>query len=735
MTIFMINKNFASDQIAGNDAATHSPIWTITEQELMQFPITPLSVFGDQVWKRPVKTPGVKKNTCNINWGLELFDGSRLTDRKHARMLDWAKKLMAILLVAPSDGFGPAAGSMGIIQQGFKWLLSWMTEHAYQCPVHLTPDVIAHYLEDLPRFAGEYQENDEITETHVLHALKILPYLWSERRALEKWGVVALRANPFYERSAFYYAKQISTKAGGWIQPLPDEVAIPLFNTATWFLGRPAEDILRLLKAAREPHVEEFVETAMVQFERSGTRESKVARIRRANNYLAVFRFSVLPGEAEPWHVPLDRKYESSTGCNVHIRVRQLFEAVREACAITIQGTTGMRISELMGIEAGMDASTALPRGVRVEKSATGLYEIFLIRTFLSKTEIGMPRHVDWVLGLRPIGSADEPLPVRALLLLNQLHDPWRNEAKTSRLFLASTPGVTLPLTTTAMGAMESDKMRDAMKRFVERWVALSHLPDESAQKFEDNDLRKWRESKGRIITSHMLRKSWAQFIYAVHPHLMPAIQLQFHHLSIAMTDSGYIGHNPLAVGVMDSVATQQRNALIFEQVLGRRPLAGKMGEQIESVTRELAAEVKALSTSEAYQRVVRYCDDNSLKIFFNPHGKCVPIKTSKMRCHQEVNTPIGLRVQPNSATRHPSLCAGCDCFVMDGRDAPFWKERYLQNWIAYKRAERAGIPEKFRVLYERAKQAGKLLKKIGVTTETLDEQVEKALEDGNVTI
>jgi hypothetical protein len=358
---------------------------------------------------------------------------------------------------------------------------------------------------------------------------------------------------------------------------------------------------------------------------------------------------------------------------------------------------------------------------------------MFLIRTVLSKTEKGLPREVDWVLGLRPKGAIEEPLALRALRLLNRLFQPWRDIAKTKRLFLTS-PGTYLALPTTALNVMDSASMSSTMKRFMERWVDLSGLPNESAHKIADNDLVKWRDSKGEIISSHMLRKSWAQFVFAVNPKLMPAIQLQFHHLSLAMSDSGYIGNNPLLVTAMDSVATQQRNLLIFETVLGRQPLSGKMGEQIERATRNLAAQLKDLPISDAWQRTVQFCDDNDLKIFFNPHGKCVPLATSKMRCHNEIGTPLGLRVQPNSATRQPTMCAGCDCFVLDSRHAPFWEDRYLQNWISYKRAERMGGTGQFRVIKDRAVQAGKLLKKIGIDIELLDQKVNLALKVDDVT-
>jgi hypothetical protein len=282
---------------------------------------------------------------------------------------------------------------------------------------------------------------------------------------------------------------------------------------------------------------------------------------------------------------------------------------------------------------------------------------------------------------------------------------------------------------------MSGDKMRDAMKRFIARWVDLSGLPDESRHKIKDNDLVEWRESEGSILKTHMLRKSWAQFMFAVDPGLMPAIQLQFHHLSMAMTDSGYIGSNLSLLSDMDSVATQARNLMILESVLGRNPLAGRMGEELEQATQKLAEQVKGLPTSDAYKEVVKFCEHAQLPIFFSPHGACMPLNTHEMRCQDEAGTSLLLRKQPNSRTRQPSLCAGCGCFVLDARHADFWAARYLDNWLAYKRAERSGDVSGYKAIKERAEQAGKLLKKIGVKVVQMDRQIEKTLEAEHVPV
>jgi hypothetical protein len=421
----------------------------------------------------------------------------------------------------------------------------------------------------------------------------------------------------------------------------------------------------------------------------------------------------------------LEGFYEQETGrYNRVARIRELFEAVRDACAITVQGCSGMRMSELLGIVAGVDASTGLPSGVRLEDSITGQYEWFVIRTELSKTVEGGTRQVDWVLGMRPKGSDELPPAVRAIIVLNDLFKPWRAMAKTDRLFLSLHSGHTLPQMATELGPMTNDVCLRNMKSFLRNWVDLTHLPDEGPHGVMVHDLAAWKESKGSIFKSHMLRKSWAAFTLAVDPRLLPAIQMQFHHLSLAMTEGGYIGNNPLLVESLDSVGVQKRNLMLFEMVTGTAAVAGRMGEQLEEATQGLRREVAGLPPSASWKHVASWADANEIKLFFSAHATCCPTKVSEMRCNDAAGTPVWIRKEPNFAFREPTLCAGCACAVMDRSHQPFWAERYVSSVLAVRKAESLGITGQLRVIQERAIQAKKVLRKFGADIEGLDQEV-----------
>jgi len=385
----------------------------------------------------------------------------------------------------------------------------------------------------------------------------------------------------------------------------------------------------------------------------------------------------------------------------------------------------------LLGIEAGIDDRTSLPKNVRLEESLTGLYEWFILHSVLSKTEDGLPREVDWILGMRPVGSAEIPLAVRALHILNKIYDPWREHAQSEYLFLSKGLGQMLPVRTTSLKAMSNDTLNRTIKRFIEQWVDLSQLPDESKHKSEDNDLVRWRESKGGIFSTHMLRKTWAQFTLACDSRLLPVIQMQFHHLSLAMTEGGYIGRNPLLIEALDSVSIQKRNLMLFESLTGKTSLAGRMGEQLEREMTQLRIKVGDLPTSEKWTRIVEWADSHDLQMFFSSHATCCPTRTSEMRCHDTVSTPIWIRQAPNNATREPNLCAGCACAVMDKSHEPFWSERYMENEKTIRKA-RANELELgyFREVRFRAEQAKSILKKFGANLSVLNARIISDLEE-----
>ncbi|PQK68895.1 integrase, partial [Pantoea ananatis] len=101
-------------------------------------------------------------------------------------------------------------------------------------------------------------------------------------------------------------------------------------------------------------------------------------------------------------------------------------------------------------------------------------------------------------------------------------------------------------------------------------------------------------------------------------------------------------------------------------------------------------------------------------------YATCCPVKTSEMRCHEISNTSLWFRRYPNFATRDSSVCAGCACAIIDKSHIAFWSERFTKSQIAIREAEAVGKMNGFRVILERAEQAKKILRKLGVNVSEL---------------
>jgi len=720
----------------------NKPLHVLPKAELAMAMVSSVSRWADASWTFDNAAPGVS-GSSTVYWAVELDDGSILTDAVHEHLLDWLKRFVWSLLAEPSARFPLGPGSMGTLSVGVRRFARWMVKEGLALPSELDPVVVDGFVEDLPRMLFDEVENEEAEEDDtddgaeetggvalsfnvVRGTIRVPALIWQQRDALLAAGIAPMPSAPFAGKSAHEIASSVARVVRGWIPPLPDEIAIPVLNQATRMIGEPAIDAQQLLEACLAKRLQSRTAIYGGKSREVGIFPKQQAQRKAAERFV----FSTILGEHEPWHPRLVRPNGDTPEMHaVMTQVRHIVQGVCTAAVIVVQSTAGMRISEICGLPAGVDAATGLPNCIRIEESATGLNEVFLCRTLLSKTE-ETPRNVDWVVGMRPKGSDEVPLAVRAIVVLDDLLAPYRAWAGTDRLLVSLHPSQGLPLSAERVGRATGGILRQNIKDFVVRWVDLSMLPDQSAHAVEDDDLVKWRESKGRIIRTHQFRKMWAGFALQVDPRLLPVIQMHFHHLSQAMTEGGYIGNNRLQVAPLSTVRAQQTNLLMFEMATGKSLAAGRMGEQVGEHIAELRARIQDLPRTAAWRETVRFVNDFDLRLWFAPHGKCLPLVPMAMRCHDLAGTASWLNREPNYSTRQPSVCAGCSCFILDSRHRGFWEMRYVENWVAYKNAERCGIGGQFRVVRDRASQAAVLLTRIGVDIRPLEARVDQRLEE-----
>lgn len=365
-------------------------------------------------------------------------------------------------------------------------------------------------------------------------------------------------------------------------------------------------------------------------------------------------------------------------------RVRQLMMSICSAAHLVIQATTGMRISEICGLKAGIDPENSLPRSVRIQDSFDGLSEVFVLRSELSKTE-ETPRDVPWVLGYRPKGASELPPAVHAIMILNRLLAPYRELLGTDDLFVTLWSGRGVAKTAAGVSRINTNRLRESAKEFIAEWVDLTSLPDEAARKTRDKELVPYRESHGRCIMTHQLRKSFGYFASNIDRRLLPILQMNFHHVSVAMTDGSYTG-NPVLERDANDVRYQSLALESLEIARGNSGMAGRYGEQLEEkINAELGPRIEGLSTEDAYLEAYVYVEEAGInRLYFEPYGICGALSASEMACHDAGGTTDIARwehsLTPNYDTRHPSLCAGCACFAISRRHLQYWETRYIDN-------------------------------------------------------
>lgn len=365
-------------------------------------------------------------------------------------------------------------------------------------------------------------------------------------------------------------------------------------------------------------------------------------------------------------------------------RARELILSICSAAHLVIQATTGMRISEICGLKAGINPATGLPSSVIIRKSLNGLSEIFILTSNLSKSE-DPPRAVPWVLGYRPIGSTDLPPAVQAIVILDELLGPWRSLLGSDDLFVTCAARRRIPKTRNGVARITGDCLREGARKFIGEWVDLTDLPDQADRKTRDNELVTYRESHGRNIKTHQLRKSFGFFAANIDRRLLPMLQMNFHHVSAAMTDGAYTG-NPILERDLNDVRYQNLALESLEIARGNSGLAGRYGEELErKIVGELGTRIRGLSAEDAYLEAFVYVEEARIdRLFFEPYGICGALSASEMACHETGGTTDIARweprLTPNYEARQPSLCAGCGCFAIALRHRPYWEMRYVDN-------------------------------------------------------
>ena len=674
----------------------------LSQEELKGVFVSTISKWNDIVWEfDPVSREAVQK--FRINWNIGLGENGCLTDPCHSELLDYFKRLVWSLFTDRRGGRLLKIASAGRIASGMMRLLPWMAANKITSMSMMTPDATDDFLDDLVKSIAEEDEDDEVTEGKVGAPVWLLSQAWKQSEIFS--GVVGSpEKDPLRGVTANSLEVGLATKVRGWIPPVPDLVAAAILEKALWFISHPEIDSFLSFVESYVDHESRIVSRLASQSARAAARSNFI--LNEADNIPGFFHSHIRS-------VMRSARTEAYSSEDLTGALKFLFYDVATACLVIIQALTGLRSGELCSLTGEMAPDGGLPACIVKRRAKSETLDIYYIKATLTKT-VDSPEKFEWVAGCSLPNSQELPLAVQAIILLQRLFKPVRAMTTYSSLWLnTSTPRGFSSFEETGKATVSA--LSRLQKNFVIRNVDLANLPDSDR---DGTNLIPYRESGGTCLRPHQWRKTFAQWMYRYDSSLIAAISEQFKHLSLAMTEQGYIGNDPLLLEALDSARTQETVNFFYEASTGGRRVTGAFAKRIEAHIDELSKLIDRRSEKKSKGAIKRWIETNDIRIHFADHGKClISLTPDSSKCNQVSSSNTFKNSSPNFKTRTPSLCSGCDCFAVDGQHAAFWQQRYRENSSSWIRAKRIGMEGEYKIAGLRAAQAKQILNVLDLST------------------
>jgi len=565
-------------------AASSAEAWAST-------PVSQRSCFGEDHWELDIAAAGRTADQKRLNWNVALADGSRLTDPKHTPLLDAAKQFLWSMANDPPRGRKRL--SQSTLQHRGETLiviLRWMIAEGYASFAELDGSATER-LRAWLRTRQVAGTDRPITPIRIANYLQALKDLYRQRSKVAD----APRHDPLPMETTFE-AAGVTSANRGWIPFIPDAIAIDILTKALDWVTNHPEPIL----AARDVWHAAFEASRAA----GSDRPRYCARM--------ALKLKALHG---PKGEPVDGAH----------RMRRLLAHLTDACFIVIAGFVGMRVSEILSMEASCIERRLI--------GDTGLAQAYIVARMFKTVDDPRGRVERWL--------APEPV-VRAVEILERLSLPLREASKRRELFLVKNQqGDIVPITTF--------NIRVRICKFAD-YVGVPH-----------------HEGKPWPFSPHQFRKTFARFVARRDRSQLMALSDHFKHASIAMTARGYVG-NDFDLKELINQEGRAATARALDCFLTSDRLAGRMGERLMA---ENAAFRGRAGEQVRRDYIAFVLAETDLRVHACDYGWCV-FQPETARC--------GGNAAPSEVTRCPSTCLGCANFVVDARHRGYWQERRERN-------------------------------------------------------
>ena len=492
------------------------------------------------------------------------------------------------------------AASLLNVHSSMRTLVQWMHDNGYEQLNQLTREGQRAFMRDVKGRKGRRQGAVTVSIRTQAQYDSLLRLLFLQGKRYRELAIG--EAAP---QDAIRVLKQNDDT--GEYPRTPEPVAIALIAGAMQLLGPPAEDIIEARDRLRELYEEAKVT-------RGGSRASQYVRRRLKAKPLAWGR-----SRNEKWYDEIQDEI---------MDVARLTRRLCDAVFVVLSYLVGMRVSEILALEAGCIAKRLSLAGDETFTFVTGT----IYKT--APTDDGMAH--EW---------AAPPIAERAVDVLERISAPLREESGSENLWLTQR-GRTVYSRKSAITVLKSTHIPTRLNDGLARLIGLPK-----------HDGKPWR------LSTHQGRKTFAYLVAKQDRSGLHALQSQLGHRSIVMTDLAYSGHDHEMRNLIGDAAMDEM-AQAFAEVLTATELAGKGGEEIVRRSPFRGRLVTHDMLEYARQRLVQ----TGQRFDVCDYGYCY-YNARHAACQGDEHGP-------NHALRTQSICVQCKNFVVAPKHLPVWEER-----------------------------------------------------------
>lgn len=674
-------------------------------------PVSRRSRWGDPVWRLDDNRLGAPSHGAALYWYDDIAP----------EITELFKKVIWSALVLPA-GKAPKTSTLAYFQSGMTIVGRFMTEWDYAdlSEFDVTAvEYLASHLRTLAHVVPADEDDEDAGLEHPLGArkwpqiqlptpdgrgggpisnstcetaFKFIALVYQQRRVLRRMGVAIGDVDMLGGETPRAWGIKVREQRENKSEPVPEEIAMPLMIAADRLIGIPANDVL------------EMQDRYLAACARTGVK-LQVHRLRLADLAVVGRPFSILPGEPISWHPELPLTDHKGVPETASFTVRDLVCMIRDIAVLTILQQTGMRIGEIVALQAGMNAATGLPDCIVRMRSPSGERDLFYAKSLVSKQR-DVPDPELWLLGCVPTGSTAIPGPVRAIQILQRLLEPWRNlfEDPADRgALLLTMDGPGLPQLGIAVHAPTVYGISRTVSLTYARLMNWKALPDAARN---GTDLTPYKRTRGSCIAARQWRKTFASNIARTDSRLLNSLRRHFKHMSLATTEGSYVGRDIGVLEDVDEAQLQMTMRFLRDQTRGGGATIGRTG----TVVMRNIKRIREIDDRGAYKlgdSLTESLTTSETGLLALDHGSCaISISPDRARCHQVAGTVSFLNDRPNFEHQTPEMCAGCPCFVANRLNMPYWRTRFLDNNVAKRHHDRAGGNAAARVFEAKARRA-----------------------------